>query len=257
MSNMKMNIADRFIRAVEDVKYISTPSINQGEYDATLRKLNNRTDSMGIIHSVLVQGNTLYVVAQRIKNIYTHNDDHDIVEFYNCIGGDPENYSLYELFMPVINIDLSRDIVDPRKFIGGKVLVTEIDNIPVKTEFIGELEEINESPLKIARTVLRNMRNFLGPTTPLDDGSEKTEAIIRAFGYNPEQISQLMSLTLAEAGEGKVFNLNGEGQYYQDTAQAPENIITIKTVADMNRHLNESPMKTKRCHLPVKLFSAR
>ena len=135
MSNMKMNVVDRFNRAVEDIKYVSTPSINQGEYAATLRKLNNRTDSMGIIHSVLVQGNTLYVVAQRTKNLFTGNDDHDAVEFYNCIGGDPENYSLYELFMPVINIDLSRDIVDPRDFIGQKVLVCSrlffyIGNIP-------------------------------------------------------------------------------------------------------------------------------
>lgn len=252
---MKMNINDRFVTAVDDVKHLSRMSISQGEYDATLRRLNNRTDSMGIVHSALVQGNTLYVVAQRIVNLKQSSNHHDDVEFYNCFG-EIENYSMYELLMPVVNIDLSYDIVDPRKFIGGKVLVTEIDNIPVKTEFIGQLDEINESPVKIARTVLRSIRNFVGPTARLDAQDELTESVIRGFGYNPELMKKLMEHSVLD-NEGVVFNLSGEGQFTQDTSQNPEGIVSIKTVADMNRHLNESPMKTKKCHLPIKIFSAR
>lgn len=253
--DMKMNINDRFVTAVDDVKHLSKLTISQGEYDATLRRLNNRTDSMGIIHSALVQGNTLYVVAQRIVNLNKSNNDHDIVEFYNCLG-EVENYSMYELLMPVVNIDLSYDVVDPRKFIGGKVLVTEVDNIPVKTEFIGQLDEINESPIKIARTVLRSIRNFIGPTTRLDAQDALTEDIVRGFGYNPEMMKKLMEQSVLD-NAGVVFNFSGEGQYTQDTTQNPEGIVTIKTVADMNRHLNESPMKSKKCHLPIKIFSAR
>ena len=250
-----MNIKDRFVTAVDDVKQLSRMSISQGEYDATLRRLNNRTDSMGIIYSALVQGDTLYVVAQRTVNLNKSNDIHETVEFYNCLG-DVENYSMYELLMPVVNINLSSDVVDPRKFIGGRVLVTEIDNIPVKTEFIGQLDEINETPIKIARTVFRSIRNFIGPTRRLDSKDALVEEVIKGFGYNPEIMQKLMEQPVLE-NAGVVFNFAGEGQYTQDTTQNPEGVVTIKTVEDMHRHLNNSPMKSKKCHLPIKVFSAR
>ena len=104
----KMNVSDQFVTAVDDVKNLSNMFIGQGEYDATLRRLNNRTDSMGIVRNAIVKGNTLYVIAYRLKNLNKDNDQHDQLEYYNCLG-DVENYGFGELFMPVINIDLSRD----------------------------------------------------------------------------------------------------------------------------------------------------
>ena len=65
----KMNVSDQFVTAVDDVKNLSNMFIGQGEYDATLRRLNNRTDSMGIIRNAIVKGNTLYVIAYRLKNL--------------------------------------------------------------------------------------------------------------------------------------------------------------------------------------------
>ena len=252
----KMNVSDQFVTAVDDVKNLSNMFIGQGEYDATLRRLNNRTDSMGIIRNAIVKGNTLYVIAYRLKNLNKANDQHDQLEYYNCLG-DVENYGFGELFMPVINIDLSRDVVDPRKFVGGKVLVTEIDNIPVKTEFIGQLDEINESPYKIARTVLRSIRNFIGPTTRLDDSSVLNTDIVKAFGASPEEMKQIMALTIENTKHGEVFVIQGQGVYSQDTSQPPEGVTVIKTPTELSRHLENNPMKSKKCHLPVKIFSAR
>lgn len=252
----KMNITDQFLSAVDNVKHLSNMSIGQGEYDATLRRLNNRTDSMGVVRNAIVKGSTLYVIAYRVKNLNKDNAQHKQLEFFNCLG-DVENYGLGELFMPVINIDLSRDIVDPRKFIGGKVLVTEIDNIPVKTEFIGQLDEINESPYKVARTVLRSIRNFIGPTTRLDDTSSMAEDIVKAFGATSEQMKKIMELTIDNTKEGDVFIVQGQGVYSQDTSEAPEGVIVIKADSETSRHLEDNPMKSKKCHLPVKIFSAR
>ena len=69
-----MNVSDQFVTAVDDIKNLSNMFIGQGEYDATLRRLNNRTDSMGIIRNVIVKGNTLYVIAYRLKNLNKDND---------------------------------------------------------------------------------------------------------------------------------------------------------------------------------------
>lgn len=252
----KMNITDQFATAVDDVKHLSNLFIGQGEYDATLRRLNNRTDTMGVIRNAIVKGSTLYVIAYRLKNLNKANDEHEQREYFNCQGA-VENYGYGELFMPVINIDLSRDIVDPRKFIGGRVLVTEIDNIPVKTEFIGQLDEINESPFKVARTILRSIRNFIGPTTRLDDNSLTSQDIVRAFGATPDQMKQIMSLTVENTKEGEVFIIQGQGVYSQDTSEPPEGVTVIKSTSDFSRHLEDNPMKSKKCHLPVKIFSAR
>ena len=54
-----MNVSDQFVTAVDDVKNLSNMFIGQGEYDATLRRLNNRTDYMGKVRNAIVKGNTL------------------------------------------------------------------------------------------------------------------------------------------------------------------------------------------------------
>lgn len=253
---MKMNIADQFMSVVDDTKNRGALNISQGEQEATLRRLNNRYDSMGVIRNAIAKGNTLYVVAYRVENLHKNSTEHKELEYFNC-SGDPAYYGLGELFMPVMNVDLSRDIVDPRKFIGGKVLVTEVDNIPVKVEFIGQLDEINESPFKVARTVLRSIRNFIGPTTPLDDSSALSQEIVRGFGATPEQMKKVMELTLENTKHGEVFVIQGQGVYSQDTSEPPEGVVVIKSTQELSRHLEDNPMKTKKCHLPIKIFGAR
>ena len=57
--------------------------------------------------------------------------------------------------------------------------------------------------------------------------------------------------------EGEVFIIQGQGVYSQDTSEPPEGVTVIKSTSDFSRHLEDNPMKSKKCHLPVKIFSAR
>ena len=249
------NLVDTIKIATDEVKAVSKMLVGQGDYDATHRHLKVKRDSMGIIHAVLAKGPRLYAAVVRLEPLTNYGGEHGSLEFYNC-KGETKNYGAHELFMRVINVNLSRDIVDPRDFIGQKVLVTELDNIPVKVELIGDVEGMVENPTTLSSAVLRSFRNFLGPSKPLDDDSELTETFMQAFGIDPDFMKNMMALKIEDVA-GKVLRIEGDAVYFMDTDKEKEGYMQIKNYKDMYDHLSTNPMKTKDCHLPIKVFGAR
>lgn len=228
-----------------------------GEFNTTRQKMKTSMESLGIVDSVLVVNKTIYVIAHRAKalskNIQMHEGE--AVEYYNCIG-DVKVYSPFELLMPVINIDLSRDTLDPRSLVGGSVLVSEINGQAIKAEFVGELAELNESPLDVPRALFKSIRNYVGAYTALNDKDERVQSIVQQFGLG--NVVDEIYKTSAMDWIGNVVSYETDGDYTKDShATKQEGRLTIKAVENLTRHLNGEDMKTKLCHNPVKLFTAR
>ena len=59
-----------------------------------------------------------------------------------------------------------------------------------------------------------------------------------------------------EEFKGKVIKVEGDATYDRDTANKLEHEVIIES-HDLIANTNKEPMKTKNCHLPVTIFSAR
>lgn len=228
-----------------------------GEFNTTRQKMKTSMESLGIVDSVLVVNKTIYVIAHRVEPLSKNIKDHagEAVEYYNC-NGDVNAFSPFELLMPIINIDLSRDTLDPRVLIGGSVLVSEINGQAIKAEYVGELEELNESPLAVPRAVFSSIRNYIGAYTTLNSKDERVQSIVNQFGVG-DVVNDIYQ-TSAMDWIGNVVSFEKDGDYTKDShGTKQEGRLTIKPVENLTRHLNGEDMKTKLCHNPVKLFTAR
>ncbi len=248
------------IKMVTDgLKDLASIGYRYGEFDSTHNKLNVPIESIGVITSTLTRKSILYAIIKRTKNITDYGrDGHDISEYYNC-KGDVNAHSPFELLIPITNIDLKRDVVDPLTLIGGKVLVTEIDRYAMKAEYIGELTELNESPLRIPRTILKSMRNYIGGFVPLDSSEQVVRERIEGFGYPLETLKKMYKYSVSD-WDGKSIRFEKDAVNYRDIKEAVEGEVIVPaadSIEELLRELDNNDMKTKKCHLPVKIFSAR
>ena len=254
---MRATKTESFKNTIANAASKAYVGFRSGEFNTTRQKMKTSIESLGIVDSVLVVNKTIYVIAHRVqprsKNIQAHEGE--AVEYYNC-NGDVKAYSPFELLMPIINIDLSRDHLDPRDLIGGSVLVSEVNGQAMKAEFVGELEELNESPLDVPRALLSSIRNYVGSYTTLNNKDERVQSIVNQFGIGDvvDEIYKTSSMDWI----GNVVSFEKEGDYTKDShATKQEGRLVIQAVENLTRHLKGEDMKTKLCHNPVKLFSAR
>lgn len=250
---------DRIRKVTDSLKDLASIGYRYGEFDSTHNKLNVSIESIGIIKTTLTRKGVLYAIVKRTKNITDYGKEgHDINEYYNC-KGELSAHSPFELLIPITNIDLKKDIIDPLTLVGGKVLVTEIDRYAMKAEYIGELTELNESPLRIPRTILKSMRNYVGGFVPLDSSEQVVRERIEGFGYPLETLKKMYKYSVSD-WEGKSVRFEKDAVSYRDVKEAVEGEVVVPaedSIEELLRELDNSDMKTKKCHLPVKIFSAR
>ena len=113
---------DRIKQVTEGLKDIASIGYRYGEFDSTHNKMNVPVESMGVIDSTMTNNGTLYAILRRLKNKSDYGKEHqdEVVEYYNC-DGDVNSYSPFELLIPLSNINLKRDVINPLDLIGGKV----------------------------------------------------------------------------------------------------------------------------------------
>ena len=144
---MKTSKTEQFKQRIADVASQAYVGYRSGEFNTTRSKMRTSMESVGIIDSILTVDSVLYVIAYRAEPITQFSKDHEnvevIKEYYNC-QGDINAYSVYELLMPITNIDLKREVLDPRTLIGSKVMVSEINGLAVKAELITNIDEFND-----------------------------------------------------------------------------------------------------------------
>lgn len=216
------------------------------------------TEEIGIIYSVLQVDKTVYAIA--IKGDTANYDiscsnGFDGIEIFGCYGN-IHAFSPHELYFPISNIDLSILTIDPRTLIGGRVMVSLLDGYPVKMEYVGQVDGLDDTPLYLARNVFRSLRNYVGAYKRLDSDDADVKAARDKFGIDKEVAKKLYSLDIHDL-KGNVLRFEGDAVYTNDVLQPKEGEIIVKPIENLTRLVNEKAMKTKRCHLPVKIFSAR
>lgn len=254
---MKLTRTESFKNTMAQSASKAYVGFKSGEFNTTRQKMKTSMESLGIVDSVLVVNKTVYVIAHRVKALSKNMQLHanEAVEYYNC-QGDVTVHSPFELLMPLINIDLSRDPIDPRVLVGGSILVSEVNGQAIKAEYVGELSELNESPIAVPRAVFQSIRNYLGSYTALNDKDERVQSIVNQFGLSG--VVDDIYKSSAMDWIGSVVSFENDGDYTKDSHSTKQDgRLTIKPIDSLVRHANGEDMKTKLCHLPVKLFSAR
>ena len=232
--------------------------IDQSNLFNTISQLNETVESIGIIDSITIINNILFCVAYR-KDHTRENVDVE-KEYYNCkFPMYMHMYSIWELMFPIKNIDLTLDIVDPTSFIGKYVKVKEINGLVVEMEYISELTALNLSPISITRTVLNNIRGLLSVQS-LSDDNDYADKVYRGFGINKAVLKDLYSEEYSiEKTSGQVLVLKGDAQMTQETSTPPDNVraINVPRVDVPNKNSGQTEQKSKKCHFPAIVFSAR
>lgn len=209
----------------------------------------------GIIESVMVVNRVVYVIARRLKESMTSDTDHPYVSLFNNDRHVREEaLSPFELLIPVSNIDLAIASAKPEELLGKYVLVSVLKGRAMRAEFIGDISSTSQSPLQLARAALENARSIAGVATRIEESKKAKDFLKDQYNLTDEQLT-LIGMTL-EQFKGKVIRVEGDATYDRDTAQKLEHEVIIES-HNLIANTNQEPMKTKNCHLPVTIFSAR
>ena len=216
------------------------------------------SESIGTIRTVLTVNNTVYAIIKR-DDPFDSCVENAESQYYHC-KGQPSSHTPYELFMPLLNIHLDISNFDPRILVGRKALVKELGDIAVKAEYIGQVNELNESPINIPRTVLASIRNYIGPNTKLDSKDDRVKEQLDYFDIEYSVFKSLSKHTLDD-WDGQVIRFKSDAVSYRDTVDQVQGEIIVDDRVDalegLIRHIESKDMKTKKCHMPINLFSAR
>lgn len=219
-------------------------------------QMKSTIEQQGIIESVFVVDNTCYAIIRKIRGEWNEIGHLNHGLFNNHLEADEDVLSPTELLIPLINVDLSLGAVDPKTFIGkyATVSVTE-GSRAIKAEYVGSIKDPSQSPLKVIQNALYNARLLAGATTKLtEEGSEARHFLKNVIDLSDEQM-EAINWSLVE-WKGKVVTLEGDAYYHKTTDAETEFELKIQA-EDFIKNANETKMKTRNCHLPITIFSAR
>ena len=225
-----------------------------GQFDGARSQINKTYVELGVIKGVFTEGTTILVVAERLNSTSAHPS---IPEYF---GTDPdylENYGWREYYHPLTNLHLSTSLVDPTQLIGQTVKVTLINNIVQEVEYIGSLTDLSDTGSGVNGYLLRAARSIIGNLVPLNDENENVKQVLKSLGIDQATIDGLYKYNINDF-IGKVVNVDTDAKYYQETTTPQEGVITVKEPTPTWVGKKETgEMKTKNCHIPVKMFSAK
>lgn len=210
----------------------------------------------GIIESVLVVNNTVYAIIRKTR-VEFDEVSHDYYPLFNNYLKSPEDsLTPTELLIPLINIDMSNNTLDPKDLIGRYAVVEVTDgNRAIKAEYVGSVGDPSQGPLKISQTVLYNARLLAGATARLATADSESRKYLAEVAKLEDEALELLDQKLSE-WKGKVVTVEGDANYHKTTDATQEFELKIKS-EDFLKEANKTKMKTRNCHLPISIFSAR
>lgn len=214
------------------------------------------TEQLGRIESVLVVDRVAYAIIRKTKGEWDEINHENFPLFNNFLYVDDEYLSPVELLIPLINVDLSQGTFNPNSMIGQYATVSVADGLrAIKAEYIGGVDDPEQGPLKVLQNVFYNARMLAGATAKLtEEGSKSKEYLSKIENLNETNLA-LVGMSL-EDWKGKVVTLKNDATYHKTTDATEEFELKVEQ-ENFFKNANDTKMKTKNCHLPITIFSAR
>lgn len=213
-------------------------------------------EELGRIESVLVVDRVAYAIIRKTKGEWDEINHENFPLFNNYLYVDDEYLSPIELLIPLINVDLSQGTFSPNSMIGQYATVSVVDGLrAIKAEYIGGVDDPEQGPLKVLQNIFYNARMLAGATAKLtEEGSKAKEYLSKIDNLNETNL-ELISMSL-EDWKGKVVTLKNDAVYHKTTDATEEFELKVEQ-ENLFKNSNGTKMKTKNCHLPITIFSAR
>ena len=240
-------------------KKVENPILNLfGGVNRRLAKVQFKQthEQLGRIEAVLVVDRVLYAIIRRTQGEWDEINHESFPLFNNFLHVDDEFLSPTELLIPITNVDLSQGSIQPNDMIGQYATVSVVDNQrAVKAEYIGGVDDPEQGPFKLLQNVLYNARMLAGTTAKLtEEGSKAKEYLSKIENLNETNLAWIgMSF---DDWKGKVVTLSNDAVYHKTTDAAEEFELKVEQ-ENFFKKANNTKMKTKNCHLPVTIFTAR
>ena len=229
-----------------------------GDVSRRLSKIQFRQTEnfLGRIEAVLVVDRVLHAIIRKTQGEWDEINHENFPLFNNYLRAEEDVLSPVELLIPITNVDLSQGTFNPKDMIGQYASVSVVDGLrAIKAEYIGGVEDPERGPLKVAQNVLYNARLLAGATATLaEEGSQSKKYLEKIASLNDTNLT-LINMSL-EDWKGKVVTLSGDASYHKTTDATEEFELKVEE-EDFIKGANKTKMKTKNCHLPVTIFSAR
>lgn len=242
------------MKLLSESKFISTVDTTTREL-AKLR-LRQAEQLFGVIESVLIVSKTVYVIAREALERFSE----DSTDPYKPLFNNPRNIdesklSPFELYMPVWNLHPESMAIQPEEMLGKQVLVNLIDNKVVKCEYVGDLSRDKQTPLGVVQAVLENARTLAGAYEKLSDNTLTRQYLKNEHNFSDDQVTALD--TALSDYRGKVVRIKNDSTFHNTTDAKQPFEVLLDNKSDLIKGTNKLQMKTRNCHLPVTVFSAR
>lgn len=220
------------------------------KYEILSQQTNRSFVSIGRIETVSLQNTRVFAILRRTSS----TDGEMNLKLYNDLFSTPEdNLSLYELGVPLLNIDLSQGY-NPLELIGKYAIVTEVDGVATNARFIGERDNAKDQMSDIDREFFFNARLRV-----LERGDELSVENIQDelinMGFDQETTLALFRVNLTDV-YNKALIWAGDSYFHKETQEEQLKEFVIEA-PDFVKYLNKNPLKIKACHKFNKLFTGR
>lgn len=202
----------------------------------------------GIIRSVILRDDTVFAAVERDLE---GEDDNSHGGFFNCMSYEHvASMTFPELYIPTDIVPIGNDI---NRYVGKNALVTVQDGIAIFASVL----QIPQLLTTIKPSTIRAVRLKLQEKAGDDLFSDAAQKIWTSFGILPEEVKSLKDMLFnPEEHLDKVVTIEGEGSWNKDTSQVQEGEVVIPP-SDIMLGLNKQGMKSNKCHLPTRIFSAK
>lgn len=219
---------------------------------------NNTLFLKGIIESVVLRDDTVFAIVRRNHGDlnkaafremteYTHGE----YGYFNLDDGlDPDGYTIAELAIPT---DITPVGIPLERYLNKDVLVKEVDGIAVFASIAPNPEPLISIPI----SKIKRVREMLRMTDEDDIFSDVANKFWGFLDVTQDQVKALKGMIYKPEDQAdKMITVEGEGVWFKDTDSIEDKEAAIEANLLM-LGLNKSGMKSRDCHQPVRIFSAK